>query len=110
MHILRSIHWGLEVNFFCVKADKARITRIQDTVNHDIDKVKGTCGHSYIAGTAYAATSDSDACIIGILLLILDLTYNHGVENLFSYVSRDIFKFNDAEGVRALHVLVLGSL
>ena len=65
---------------------------------------------AYIAWIADAATSDVDACTIGILLLRSDLTHNHGVANLFSSVSRDIFKSNDAEGVSALHALVPGYL
>ena len=73
-------------------------------------KVEGTCGRAYIAWITDAATSDGDLCMIGILFLRSDLTHNHGMENLFSSVSRDIFKSNDAEGVRALHALVVGSL
>ena len=91
-----------------VKADKARIATRQDTVNDELEKVKGTCGCAYITWVAYLATSDSDVCKIGILLLRFDLTYNHVVENLFSSVLRDIFKSNDAEGVRVFHSLVLG--
>ena len=73
-----------------------RIATRQDTVNDDI------------AWVEYLATSDGDACPIGILILRFDLTYNHGVANFFSSVLRNIFKSNDAEGVRAFHSLVLG--
>ena len=37
-----------------------------------------------------------------------DLADNHGVANIFSSVLRDIFKLDEAEGVCAFHVLVLG--
>ena len=110
MHILRSIHWCLEVKAFCVKADKARITTIQNTVNNEIDKIEGTCGRAYISGITDAAASDGDVCRIGILLLRSDFTHNHVVGNLFSYVSRDILKSNDAEHVCALHALIIGAL
>ena len=53
-------------------------------------------------------TRDGDACSIGIPLMRFDLADNHGVENFFSSVLRDIFKLDDAEGVYAFHALVLG--
>ena len=81
-----------------------------DTAINELDKAEGTCGSAYIDWIADAATSDGDACTIGILLLRSDLTHNNGVANLFSSVLRDIFKSNDAEGVRALYMLVLGDL
>ena len=81
----------------------------QDTINCEIDKVEGTCGRAYISGITYSATSDNDACTIGIFLLRSDLTHNHGVENFFSSVLRDIFKSNDAEGVCALHAFIIGA-
>ena len=70
---------------------------------------KGTCGPAYIAWIADAATIDGDACTIGILFLRSDLTHNHGVENFFSSVSRDIFKSTYSEGVCSLRALVLGA-
>ena len=93
----------MEIKVSCIKADKARITTRQDTINHELDKVEGTCGRAYIAWITDVATSDGDAYTIGILFLRLDLTHNHGVKFFFSSVSRGIFKSNDAEGVRALH-------
>ena len=101
---------GLEVKVFFVKSEKSRITTRKDTVNYELDEVEGTCGSAYISGIIDAATSNDDACMIGIFLLRSDLTHNHGVVNLFSSVLRDIFKSNDAEGVLALHALVLGAL
>ena len=82
-HILWSIHWGLEINFFCVKAEKLRIAAIQDTVNHELDKVEGTCGHAYISWISDVATSNGDTCTIGIFILRSDLTNHHGVEISF---------------------------
>ena len=95
---------------FCVKVEKVHIATRQETVNHEINKVEGICGRAYIAWIIDAATRNGDECTIGIFLLSSDLTHNHGVGNLFSSVLRDIFKYSDAEGVRALHKLVLGSL
>ena len=82
----------------------------QGTVNHELDEVEGTCLCAYVTWISDAATSDGDACPIGIFLLMFDLTHKHGVANFFSSVLRGIFKSNDAEGVRALHVLVHGAL
>ena len=97
-------------SFICVKAEKARISTIQDTVNHELDEVEGTCGRTYISGIIDAATSNGDACTIGIFLLRSDLTHNHGVANFLPSVARDIFKANDTESVGALNMLFLGSL
>ena len=69
--------------------------------------MKVTCGRAYIAWITDTDTRNGDACTMGILLLRLDLTHNHGVANLFSSLSGDIFKSNDAEVVCALHALVL---
>ena len=80
----------------------------QKTFNYELDEVDGTCWRAYIAWVADLSTRDGDACPIGILFLRFDLTYNHGVTKLFSSFLRDIFKTNDAEGVRAFHSLVLG--
>ena len=110
MHILRSIHSCLEIKVFLVKADKVRIVTRQDTFNHELEEVEGTGGHAYILWIADAATSDGDTCTIGVFLLMSDLIHNHGVEDLFSSVLRDIFKSNDEGGVRSLHVLVPGCL
>ena len=85
-----------------------RIATRQNTVNYELDKVEGTCWRAYISWVADLATRYGDACPIGILLLRFDLAYNHGVTNFFSSVLRDIFKTNDTEGVRALHLLVIG--
>ena len=85
-----------------------RILTIQKTVNHEIDKVEGTCRHAYVEWIEDAANSDGDACPIGILFMRFELADNHGVENFFSSVLRDIFKLDEAEGVCAFHVLVLG--
>ena len=79
----------------------------QDTVNHEADEVEGTCGRADVAWIEDVTTSDVDACLNGIFLLRSDLTHYHGVENLFSSVLMDIFKSNDAEGVRAFHLLVI---
>ena len=95
---------------FCVKAYIARIATRQDTINHELDEVEVTCGRAYVAWISYAATIDSDECPIGIFLLRPDLTHNHDVGKHFSSILRDILKSNDAEGVRALYMLVLGDL
>ena len=108
-HILGSLYRGLEIKVFKVKAYKAHIATRKDTVNDESEEVEVTCGHAYIDWVADLDTRDGDACPIGILLLRFDLTYNHGVADLFSSVLMDIFKSNYAEGVCALHSLVLGS-
>ena len=82
----------------------------QDTVNHDIDNFKGTCGCAYFSWISDVATSNGDMCKLGIFLLRSDLTHNHGVEILFSSVLRGIFESNDAESFHALHTLVPGAL
>ena len=82
----------------------------QNNVNRYLDEVKVTCRRAYIYGITYAASSNGDVCTIGIFILRSDLTYNHGVENFFSSISRDIFKSNDEEGVRALNALVFWDL
>ena len=82
-HMLRSIHWVLEIKVFYVKADKARIFLRQDTVNNDLDEVEVTFGCAYIAWVVDGDTRDSDTCTIGILLLRSDLTHNHGVAIFF---------------------------
>ena len=69
-HILRSVHWGLEVKVFCVKSEKARIATRQDNVKHEIDEVEVTCGRAYISRITNAATSNGDACTIGVFRLI----------------------------------------
>ena len=68
-YILRSIHWGLEIKVFCVKAEKAQIATRQDIVNYAIDEAEGTYGRAYIAWITDAATSNGDACTIGIFHL-----------------------------------------
>ena len=110
MHILRSIHWCLEVKVFCAKADEVSIATRQVTVNYDIEQDEKTCGHAYIARVTDAAARDGDACTVGIFLLRSDFTRNHGVANLLSSVTRDIFRLNDVESVCALNLLVLGAL
>ena len=94
---------------FCIKSDKARIATRRDGVNHELDEVEGTCGHAYIAEITDAAARNGDTCMIWIFLLRLDFTHNHGVANLFSSITMDIFKSNDAESIRALHALVIGA-
>ena len=81
----------------------------QNTVNDELDEVEVTCWCTYIARVVDLATSDGDVCPIGILLMRFDLVYNHGVTNFFSSVLRNIFKTDDAEGVCAFHLLVLGA-
>ena len=100
----------MEVNLFCVKAEKARIATIQDTVNHALDQFERTFGRAYILGITDVAVSYGDACTIGILLLRLDHTHNHGVANLLPSAARDIFKANDAESVCAIKELFIGAL
>ena len=80
----------------------------QNTVNDEFDEFEGTGWRTYITGVANLDNSDGDVCSIGIFLMSFNLTENHGVTNLFSSVLRDIFKLDDAEGVCAFHVLVLG--
>ena len=94
----------------CVKVDKVRIAKRQETVNNELDQVKRTCGRVYISKIIFAASIYGDACTIGILLLRSDLTHNHGVVNFLPSVARDIFKDNDAESVCALNALFLGEL
>ena len=81
-----------------------------ETVNNELCEVEGTCGHDYIAWIIDAANSGGDVFTVGIFLLMSDLTHNHGVENFFSSVLRDVLKYNDAEGVCILHALFLGDL
>ena len=89
---------------------KSRITTRQDTVNNELDQVGITCGRAYISGITDAAARYGDACMIGIFLLRSDFTYNHGVENFLSSVTRYIFKSNDVEIVCALKALVIRAL
>ena len=86
-----------------------RIATRQNTFNDEFDEVEGTCWRTYIARVSDLATSDGDACPIEILLMMFDLSDNHGVKFSFSFVLRDIFKLDDAEGVSAFHSLVLGA-
>ena len=79
-----------------------------NTVNDEFDEVEGTGWHTYISRVTNLATSDGDACSIGILLMRFDLADNHGVANFFSSVLRDIFKLYDAKGFCAFHALILG--
>ena len=80
-----------------------------NTVNGEFDEVDGNDWRTYISQVADLDTKDVDTCPIGILLMGFDLVDNHGVAHLFSYVLRDIFKLDDAEGVCAFHALVLGA-
>ena len=84
---LRDLYTYTQVNpfvfggkLFCVQSDKAHIARIQETFNHELDEVEGTCGSAYIAGITDAAAINGYACTIGIFLLSLEITHNHGVE------------------------------
>ena len=72
------------------------------------DEVEGTGWRTYISGLVDLATSNVDACPIGIPLMRFNLADNHGVTNFFSSVLRDIFKLDDAEVVLAFNLLVLG--
>ena len=109
MHILGSLHLSLEVEAFLIKADKARIATIQNTVNDEFDEVERTGWRTYISGIAHLATVDGDACLIGISLMRFNLADNHLVTNLFYSVLRYIFKLDDAERVCDFHSLVIGA-
>ena len=91
-HILRLIHWCLEVKVIFVKSEKVRIAARQNTVNRDLDQVNRTCGRAYIDGIIDAAASGSDACTIGIFLLRFYFKHNHRAETFLLSVTRYILK------------------
>ena len=83
MHILGLLHLSLEVEAFLIKADKARIATIQNTVNDEFDEVERTGWRTYIAEVANLATSDGYVCSVRIFLMRFNLPYNHGVKKKF---------------------------
>ena len=95
---------------FCAKADKARIAKKLDTVNHELNQVERTCWRAYISGITDVAARYGDTCTIGVFLLSSDLTHNHGVEHFLPSIARNIFKSNYVESVCALNALFLGAL
>ena len=64
---------------------------------------------AYIPRVANLTTCDGDAGAVGIFFVMFDLADNHGVENFFSSVLGYIRKLDEAEGVCAFHVLVIGT-
>ena len=86
-----------------------RIATRQNTVNDEFDEVEWTGWRTYISGVANLTTCNGDACSIGILFMRFELADNHGVENFFSSVFGNIFKLDEAEGVCAFRMFLLGA-
>ena len=105
-HIFGSLHWGLEIEVFQIKGNKARIATRKNAVNDNFDKVKSSGWFTYIPGVANLTTCDGDAHAIWVLLVWFDLAYYHGVANFMPSVLLNIGELDESEGVCAFHALL----
>ena len=108
-HIFGSPNQGLEVKVFQIKSDKVCIATRQNAVNDKFDENTCSGRRTYIPGVANLTTYDGDACSIGIFFVRFHLADNHGVANLSSCALGDFLKLDEAKGIFAFHMLVLGA-
>ena len=109
-NIFFPIHFRrLQVKICSVEAGKSCSRPGQDTVEHQLNEIKGSDGCANVAGINNAISGDCDARAVRFGFLWSDFAHYLDVRNFFLSVARDVSIVYDAEGVCACNALHFGN-
>jgi hypothetical protein len=94
---LRHVRVEVEV----LKVDEAKECTFleEDTVEEKLDEFQGCCVGTHIARVADVVATNSDLCVVRVILFWLDFTRHHGVAYFLPLVRRDVGVVNSKESV-----------
>jgi hypothetical protein len=80
------------------------------TVKEELEKFQGHCVSTHIARVANVVAINCDLCVVRVVLVWTDFTYNHGMAYFLSLVQRDVMVVNAKECVGTGYMLGVGGL
>jgi hypothetical protein len=80
------------------------------TVEEELEKLQRHCDSTRIARVADAVATNGDPCMVRVVLVQTDFTYNHGMAYFLSLVQRDVVVVDAKEQVGTATCLELGGI
>jgi hypothetical protein len=60
------------------------------TVEEELEKLQQCCVSTHIARVADAVATNGNPCVVRVILVSMDFTYNHGMAYFISLVQQDV--------------------
>ncbi len=87
-------HGSIKVEVLKVNGAKAGNFLREDTVKEELENLQQRCVSTHIARVADAVAINGDPCVVSVVLVQTDFTYNHGMAYFFSLVQWDVMVVN----------------
>ncbi len=84
--VFRLGHGSVKVEVLKVDGAKVCIFLREYTVEEELEKFQGCCVSSHIARVANVVATIGDPCVVRVVLVWTDFTYNHGMAYFLSLV------------------------
>jgi hypothetical protein len=101
-------HWRIKVEVLEVNGAEARSFAREHTIEEQLEEFKGHSVGAHFPREADAIASDGDTSAIQIVFIWPNLTNDHGVADLFSFVGWYVIIVNDKEGIGACNPFGVG--
>ena len=101
--VFRTIQRGAEIEVGDVEGAELGAFTGENTVNHELDKFKGSSFGANIAWVADSVASYRDSGAVRISFLWAHFADDIAVANFFETFGRNVGKINDMEGIGAVH-------
>jgi hypothetical protein len=108
--VFRLRHGSVKVEVLKVDGAKACTFLREYTVEEELEKFQGCCVSTHIARLADAVATNGDLCMVRVVLLRTDVTYNHGMAYFLALVRWDVVVVDAKERVGTGYRLGLGGL
>ncbi len=104
--------WSIKVKVEVLKVDGAKVGAFlrEDTVEEELEQLQQHCVSTHIARVADAVATNGDLCVVRVVLVRMDFTYNHGMSYFLSLVQWDVMVVDAKESVGTGYTLGAGGL
>jgi hypothetical protein len=103
-------HGHVKVEVLKVNRAKACTFSREYTVEEELEQFQGRCVSTHIARVADVVATNGDLCVVRVVFVWTDFTYNHGMAYFLSLVRRDVMVVNAKECVGTGKTLGVGGL
>jgi hypothetical protein len=110
VNVFRLGYGSVKVEVLKVDGAKACTFLRENIVEEEHEKFQGRCVSTHIARVADAVATNGDPCVVRVVLVWTDFTYNHGMAYFLSLVQWDVVVVDAKERVGTGYTLGVGGL
>jgi hypothetical protein len=103
-------HGHVKVEVFKIHGAKWCTFLREYTVEEELEKFQRCCISTHIARVADAVATNGDSCLVRVVIVWTNFTYNHGMAYFLSLVRRDVMVVGMKECVGTGYMLGAGGL